>query len=59
MSQVAAKSVDVLRVEKAAEQLRNDGFEVIANGPDGMKKRIDDDVPKWRDVITKAGINQV
>jgi hypothetical protein len=59
VSQLAAKSVDVLRVEKAAEQLRNDGFEVIANGPDGMKKRIDDDVPKWRDVITKAGINQV
>jgi hypothetical protein len=59
VSQLAAKSVDVLRVEKTAEQLHNDGFEVSANGPDGMKKRIDDEVPKWRDVITKAGIKQV
>ena len=44
---------------KIAEQLRNDGFEVIANGPDGMKKRIDDEVPKWRDIVAKAGIKPV
>ena len=56
VSQLADKSIEVLKVEKTAEQLRNDGFEVIANGPDGMKKRIDDEVPKWRDVIAKAGI---
>jgi tripartite-type tricarboxylate transporter receptor subunit TctC len=59
VAQLAAKSVEVLKVEKTAEQLRNDGFEVIANGPDGMKKRIDSEVPKWRDVITKAGIKPV
>jgi len=59
IAQLAAKSVEVLKVEKTAEQLRNDGFEVIANGPAGMKKRIDDEVPKWRDVITKAGIQPV
>jgi tripartite-type tricarboxylate transporter receptor subunit TctC len=56
---LAAKSIEVLKVDKTAEQLRNDGFEVIANGPDGMKKRIDDEVPKWRDIITKAGIKPV
>ena len=59
VARLAAKSVEVLKVEKTAEQLRNDGFEVIANGPDGMKKRIDSEVPKWRDVITKAGIKPV
>ena len=59
VAQLAAKSVEILKVEKTAEQLRNDGFEVIANGPDGMKKRIDDEVPKWRNVITKAGIKPV
>jgi hypothetical protein len=42
-----------------AEQLRNNGFEVIANGPDGMKKRIGDEVPKWRDIVAKAGIKPV
>jgi tripartite-type tricarboxylate transporter receptor subunit TctC len=56
---LAAKSIEVLKVAKTADQLRDDGFEVIANGPDGMKKRIDDEVPKWRDVIAKAGIKPV
>jgi hypothetical protein len=32
---------------------------VPANGADGMKKRIDDEVPKWHDVIVKAGIKPV
>ena len=56
---LSAKSIEILKTPKIAEQLRNDGFEVIANGPDGMKKRIDDEVPKWRDIITKAGIKPV
>jgi len=51
--------IEILKVVKTAEQLRNDGFEVIANGPDGMKKRIDGEVPKWRDIIAKAGIKPV
>ncbi len=40
-----------------AEQLRNNGFEVIANGPDGMRKRIDDEVPKWRDIAVAADVS--
>ena len=56
---LAAKSIEVLKVAKTADQLRDDGFEVIANGPNGMKKRIDDEVPKWREVITKGGIKPV
>jgi tripartite-type tricarboxylate transporter receptor subunit TctC len=49
----------VLKTPKIAEQLRNNGFEVIANGPDGMKRRIEDEVPKWRDIVAKAGIKPV
>ena len=56
---LAAKSIEILKTPKISEQLRNNGFEVIANGPDGMKKRIDDEVPKWRDIIAKAGIKPV
>jgi tripartite-type tricarboxylate transporter receptor subunit TctC len=56
---LSAKSIEILKTPKIAEQLRNDGFEVIANGPDGMRKRIADEVPKWRDVIAKAGIKPV
>jgi tripartite-type tricarboxylate transporter receptor subunit TctC len=56
---LSAKSIEILRKPDIAEQLRKDGFEVIANGADGMKKRIDDEVPKWRELITKAGIKPV
>jgi tripartite-type tricarboxylate transporter receptor subunit TctC len=56
---LSTKSIEILKDTKIAEQLRNDGFEVIANGPDGMKKRIDDEVPKWRDIVMKAGIKPV
>ena len=56
---LSAKSIEILKAAKIVEQLRNDGFEIIANGPDGMKKRIDDEVPKWRDIVAKAGIKPV
>jgi len=56
---MSAKSIEILKTPGIAEQLRNDGFEVIANGPDGMRKRIADEVPKWRDVVAKAGIKPV
>ena len=56
---LSAKSIEILKTPGIAEQLRNDGFEVIANGPDGMRKRIADEVPKWRDVVAKAGIKPV
>jgi tripartite-type tricarboxylate transporter receptor subunit TctC len=56
---LSAKSIEILKRPGIAEQLRNNGFEVIANGPDGMKKRIDDEVPKWRDIVAKAGIQPV
>jgi tripartite-type tricarboxylate transporter receptor subunit TctC len=56
---LSAKSIEVLRKPDIAEQLRNNGFEVIANGPDGMRKRIDDEVPKWRDIVAKAGIKPI
>jgi tripartite-type tricarboxylate transporter receptor subunit TctC len=56
---LAAKSIEVLKKPDIVEQLRNNGFEVIANGPAGMRKRIDDEVPKWREVVAKAGIKPI
>lgn len=56
---LSAKSIEALKQPKVAEQLRNDGFEVLANGPDGMRRRIEAEVPKWRDIIVKAGIKPV
>jgi tripartite-type tricarboxylate transporter receptor subunit TctC len=56
---LSAKSIEVLKDPGIAEQLRNNGFEVIANGADGMRRRIADEVPKWRDIVAKAGIRPV
>lgn len=56
---LATKSIEVLKTGKIAEQLRNNGFEVIAKGPEGMQKRITDEVPKWKKIITEAGIQPV
>jgi tripartite-type tricarboxylate transporter receptor subunit TctC len=59
VERLSSKSIEILKTPKIAEQLRNNGFEVIANGPDGMRKRIEDEVPKWRDIVAKAGIKPV
>jgi tripartite-type tricarboxylate transporter receptor subunit TctC len=56
---LSTRSIEILKMPVVAEQLRNNGFEVIANGPEGMRKRIDDEVPKWRDIVAKAGIKPV
>jgi tripartite-type tricarboxylate transporter receptor subunit TctC len=56
---LAAKSIEILKRPEITAQLRDNGFEVIANGPDGMRKRIDDEVPKWREIVAKAGIKPV
>lgn len=56
---LAAKSIEILKRPDISAKLRDNGFEVIANGPDGMRKRIEDEVPKWRNIIAKAGIQPV
>jgi tripartite-type tricarboxylate transporter receptor subunit TctC len=56
---LSAKSLEILKRPVIAEQLRNDGFEILANGPAGIKRRIDDEVPKWRDNVAKAGTKPV
>ena len=56
---LAKTSLDILHDKAIHDQLQNNGFEVLANGPDGMKRRIDVEVPKWRELIAKAGIAAV
>jgi tripartite-type tricarboxylate transporter receptor subunit TctC len=59
VEKLSAKSIEVLRKPDIVEQLRINGYEVIAHGPEGLRKRIELEVPKWRDVIAKAGIKPV
>ena len=56
---LAAKSIEVLKRPEINKQLLDNGFEVIANGPEGLRKRIAEEVPKWREIIAKAGIQPV
>ena len=59
VTRLSAKSVEVMKKPEIVEQLRVNGFEVIANGSDGLRQRIAAEVPKWHDVIAKAGIKPV
>ena len=59
VARLSAASVEVLKKPEIVEQLRVNGFEAIANGSDGLRLRIETEVPKWRDVIAKAGIKPV
>jgi tripartite-type tricarboxylate transporter receptor subunit TctC len=56
---LAAKTTAILQMPKVVEQLRNSGFQVLAGGPEAMRKRVDVEVPKWRDLIVKAGIKPI
>jgi tripartite-type tricarboxylate transporter receptor subunit TctC len=52
-------TLEVLNDKAINAQLQKAGFDVLANGPAGMTKRIVDEVPKWRDLIEKSGITPV
>jgi tripartite-type tricarboxylate transporter receptor subunit TctC len=59
VEKLAAKSIDVLKEPAVVAQLRDNGYEVVAHGPDGLRKYIETEVPRWRDIIAKAGIKPV
>ncbi len=59
LAKLSAKAVEVLKMPDAVAQLRSNGYEVLANGPESLRKRIEREVPKWHDVIAKAGIKPV
>jgi tripartite-type tricarboxylate transporter receptor subunit TctC len=59
VARLAAKSMEVLKRPAVIAQLRDNGYEVAANGSDGLRKYIESEIPKWRDVIAKAGIKPV
>jgi tripartite-type tricarboxylate transporter receptor subunit TctC len=59
VERLATKSIEVLKAPAVVAQLRDNGYEVVTHGPDGLRKYIETEVPKWRDVIAKAGIKPV
>jgi tripartite-type tricarboxylate transporter receptor subunit TctC len=59
VERLAAALLEALRQPTLHEQLRSLGFEVIGNGPDGLRQRIEREVPRYRELIVKAGIERV
>jgi tripartite-type tricarboxylate transporter receptor subunit TctC len=59
VERLAAKSIEVLKVPAVVAQLRANGYEVVTHGPEGLRKYVETEVPKWRDVIARAGIKPV
>jgi tripartite-type tricarboxylate transporter receptor subunit TctC len=59
VERIAATLLQTLRQPAFHEQLRSLGFEVIGNGPDGLRKRIEVEVPRYRELVIKAGIERV
>jgi tripartite-type tricarboxylate transporter receptor subunit TctC len=59
VERLAAALLEALRPAPFREQLGSLGFEVIANGPEGLRRRIEIELPRYRDLIVKAGIERV
>jgi tripartite-type tricarboxylate transporter receptor subunit TctC len=59
VDRLAEVSLDSLKQPEFQERLRTLGFEVIGEGPDAMRRRIADEVQRYRDLIAKAGIERV
>lgn len=49
-------SREVLHQPAVIDQLKKNGFETLATTPEEFRQQIAFEVPKWRDVIQKAGI---
>jgi tripartite-type tricarboxylate transporter receptor subunit TctC len=59
VDRLAAASLAALKEPAFHDKLRTLGFEVIGHGPDGLRQRIAEEVPRFRELITKAGIERV
>jgi hypothetical protein len=59
VDRLAAASLSALKEPAFHDKLRTLGFEVIAHGPDGLRRRIAEEVPRFRDLIARAGIARV
>ena len=59
VDRLANACIAALKEPTFRDKLRDAGFETIANGPDGLRKRIATDVARYKSIIEKAGIERV
>ena len=56
IDRIAKATIEVVRRKDVRERLLNAGFHATGRGPDDFRKRIVEEVPKWKNVIQKARI---
>jgi tripartite-type tricarboxylate transporter receptor subunit TctC len=56
VTRIATEVIAILERPDIRAKLHNAGFGVVGRGPDALRARIAEEVPKWRDVIAKARI---
>jgi tripartite-type tricarboxylate transporter receptor subunit TctC len=59
VDRLATAALAALKEPAFHGKLRTLGFEVIGEGPDALSRRIAEEVPRFRDLIAKAGIPKV
>ena len=56
IDRIAKATIEVVRRPDVRERLLKAGFQATGRGPDDFRKRIVDEVPKWKLVIEKGRI---
>jgi len=56
---LASKAMEVLKKPAVISKLRDNGYEVVAHGSEALSKYLETEVPRWHDIIVKAGIKPV
>jgi tripartite-type tricarboxylate transporter receptor subunit TctC len=56
VDRIAKATIDVVRRPEVRARLLKVGFHATGRGPDAFRKRIVEEVPRWKTVIQKAGI---
>ncbi len=56
VDRIAKATIEVVRRPEVRARLLKAGFHATGRGPDDFRKRIVEEVPKWKTVIQKAGI---
>lgn len=59
VDKLANACIAALKEPAFRDRLRNSGFEPIGNGPEGLRKRIVNDIARYKTIIEKAGIERV
>ena len=56
---LSTKSIEILNRPGSPSSCATMASRSSPMDPTAMRKRIDDEVPKWRDIVSKAGIKPV